>query len=156
MFTIRSFFKVDDAFIPVSKYFGEFPDPEFIDGAIEIEFDGELMLSCKDWDYIDQLWGYLINGLFTIAEGKKFNTCLPEQVTELSFQPSNDLKQIKFEVMSSEYHKVIINFGEFVRVMIKEGKAFFKKMSELLPEDKIHKDEYTKLLVLEQKLAHLL
>jgi hypothetical protein len=55
MFEVQSFLRTDGDFIPVTDFTGEILDPYYIEGAIEIVFQGQELLSFDDSDYVDQL-----------------------------------------------------------------------------------------------------
>ncbi|WP_218080446.1 hypothetical protein [Anthocerotibacter panamensis] len=156
MLKVSSYLKVNEEFILASQFTNQVSDPDYIEGAIEIEFCEEILLGLRTWDYIDQLWSYFVNGLVEVAEGKEFKTFLPDQPVQITFKPDIASRRVTVEEQSTEYHNISINYVEFMGTMITEGKAFFSKMSELLPEEQFYKDEYTRLLALEQKFTHLL
>lgn len=135
MFSVRSFLKENDQFIPVIDFTGAIEDPDYIEGAIEIQLNEKFLLDCSSWDYIDQLWAYFVDGLVEVANGKEFLTYFPDQPIEVLFQPTQNHKQVNIRVkMKSEITlDGSVQYSEFMEVMTIAAETFFQQMAEIVP-----------------------
>lgn len=152
MLEVRSFLKKKDDFIPVSDFIGTIPDPDYIEGAIEISYQGKKLLNpLEHWDYVDQLWAYFVNGLVEVSQGREFKTYLPDQPVEIVFKPDPSRQQVTIEVEGGASGRASVEYEEFMRVMLKESKAFFHRMTEILSDSDIsYAQELQDLSVLEE------
>ena len=133
MFEVKSYLKQENSFIPVSQFNNEISDPDYIEGAIEISLHKKKILTLKNWDYVDQLWAYFVNGLIEISRGIEFKTFLPDQPTRVYFKPDSNLKIVSVTVGKDPTNTISVDCEEFMNVMTEEAIRFFKKMNELLP-----------------------
>jgi hypothetical protein len=136
MFEVQSFLRTDGDFIPVTDFTGEILDPYYIEGAIEIVFQGQELLSFDDSDYVDQLWAYFVKGLHEVAQGKEFSTYFPDHPTQVTFQPDRHCRQVTIEVKSYNTYHASVSYDEFMNTMIAAGKAFYQRMAEIVPESR--------------------
>ena len=134
MFEAKSFLKKDNNFIPVSEFNDIIPDYNYIEGAIEISKWGNQILSIENWDYVDQLWCYFARGIKNVSQGKEFKTYLPDQPIEVCFKPDLRLKKVKLIVVVDFENCLTVEYEEFLTVMTKEARDFFKHMKKLLPD----------------------
>lgn len=132
----KGYFKVEGKFIPAQLFNGKFDDPNYIEGAVEMTVDDAQLLTTRQWDYVDQLWGYFVNGLEEVAQGRAFSTYFPDQSIEVTFTPRSAKSSVEITVKIHDTRQAIVPYGEFMRVMISEGKAFFNRMALLVPQDR--------------------
>lgn len=132
MFEVKSYLKQKNSFIPVSEFNGKIPDPDYVEGAIEISFYEKKILSVKNWDYVDQLWAYFVNGLIEVSKGIEFKTFLPDQPTRVYLIPDSNLRKVVITVGNNSSNTISVEYEEFMNVMIEEAKSFFEKMNQLL------------------------
>lgn len=132
MFKVKSYLKQENRFIPVSEFNSEFSDPDYIEGAIEISSSGKKILTLENWDYVDQLWAYLVNGLIEVSKGTEFQTFLPDQPTRVYLKPDSNLRRVLITVGKNSNNSISVEYEEFMNVMIKEAKSFFEQMNQLL------------------------
>jgi hypothetical protein len=149
MFEVQSFIRKDNNFIQVSEFTGDIPDPDYIDGAIRILCQEQELLSFEDSDYVDQLWAYFVDGLYEIAEWKRFSTHLPDHPTKITFEPNRALKQVSIKVESHDTYSGSVQYSEFMSTMITQGRAFFRQMTKLLPDSRNFYEE------MEQRLSSI-
>lgn len=153
MLEVRSFLKKKDDFILVADFVGRILDPHYIEGAIEISYQGKKLLNpLEHWDYVDQLWAYFVNGLGDVSEGREFETYLPDQPVEIAFRPDPSRQRVTIEVEGGASGSASVKYEEFMYVMLREAKAFFHRMNELLPNShNSYAQELQDLSVLEEK-----
>ena len=87
-------------------------------------------MSVEHWDYVDQLWGYFLQGVENVLKGLEFETFLPDQPIKVSFKP--DLRsKIVLITVGREKKSICVEYDKFVIVMIKEARKFFEKLNYL-------------------------
>lgn len=136
MFKAQSFFKARDKFILIQDFDETIENPNYIEGAIEISYLEKKILTSEEWDYVDQLWSYFVFGLVDVSEGKEFDTYFPDQPLKVVFKPTNGCQYVFIEVGNPVNTSAYVQYEEFIDVMTKEARLFFKKIIELLPERK--------------------
>jgi len=62
----------------------------YVPGAIHMESGKHVLLSVTEWDYIDQLWVYLITGLGELLRSGRFETGFPDQPIFINFADQTD------------------------------------------------------------------
>lgn len=135
MFSVRSFLKKNDEFVHVIDYTGVIEDPDYIEGAIEIQLNDKFLLDCNSWDYVDQLWAYFVDGLVEVANGKEFLTYFPDQPIEVLFQPTQNNKQVNIKIKMNPEITLdgSVQYAEFMEVMTTAARTFFQQMAEIVP-----------------------
>jgi hypothetical protein len=143
MIEISTYLKHGEEFIPVEKFAGPLPDEDYIEGAIELSINGRSLLTREDWDCVDQLWAYLVDGLASIQIGKPFKTYFPDQPIEVSFTPEVRSERVKVQVTINK-NRVDASAGlsVFIMEMAREARRFFERMQGIAS-----KPMYAQLLV---------
>lgn len=130
---VNTFFRVEGEFIPVSKYGLVVPGEEYIEGAIEIIVNHKKILTCEQWDYVDQLWSYFLDGIHDISTGHSFTTYLPDQPIEVSFKLL-DTNNVKIQVKNNEIiTSSVLRRDLFLKVMLEACRDFFRHLSLVAP-----------------------
>ncbi|WP_020224856.1 hypothetical protein [Holdemania massiliensis] len=97
-------------------------DFDYIEGAIIIYNDDEVLLSFQYWDIVDQLWSYILEAFNNIASGSKNEKILfPDQPIEVYFKIISD----DFLMVSIKKNKYQICRKEFFDAMLENAKSFF-------------------------------
>lgn len=135
MVKVRSYLKLNSDFVQVSDFSGVVPDCSYIEGAIELEVDGIQLLSLETWDYVDQLWAYVVDALLSIVRGLKFSTYMPDQAIELVFEPRGK-SLVKVVRRGHGNVEVTTSRHEFVEAVSAAGRLFFARMKELVPQNR--------------------
>lgn len=84
---IRSLIRSNGAFVELSAFEGKLPDTEYVEGAIECSLDGQNIFTTAEWDLVDQLWAYIIDGLKEAKLGRQYDGYFPDQPLRLAFIP---------------------------------------------------------------------
>jgi len=79
MVEIDTYFRINNEFVLIEEFSNQFSDIDYIEGAIILKINSVTILSLETWDYIDQLWAYIINGLETIMLKENYFTYFPDQ-----------------------------------------------------------------------------
>ncbi|TBM09991.1 hypothetical protein EYY86_19455 [Hafnia paralvei] len=123
MISATTYLKVNDAFIEFHEYNGTLNNVNYIEGALELTINGIVLIDKTMWDYIDQLWAYIVNGVESILNGQPFETYFPDQPIKLKAIPSNE--NIIFSVECDTEKKVFINRRYFIETMASSAIEFF-------------------------------
>lgn len=118
---------LDEFFILVntSEVFKFVEDFCYMEGALEIIWNNELIIGLKQWDLIDQLWIYLIDAIGEILNGKKeISFWFPDQPIEVKlFDFSNG------NVMLTIDNKKIFEEKNYLfKQLLDAASSFFIKM----------------------------
>ncbi len=135
MLSVNSFLKEPcGSFMPVAQTRFRIPDTDYVEGALELEVNGVPILSLADWDYIDQLWSYLINVMEEYSESGIASTRLPDQPTKLTLLKRGD-NYLLVRVDSGEKSRSsAVEEGEFFGALCESGDLFFRSMARMVPE----------------------
>ena len=144
MIDVKTYLKVGDEFLMPSQFYQEVDDPDYIEGAIELIVDGEKILNLSMWDYVDQLWAYLIDGLINLNDGKSFSTFFPDQPIEVKFTPQGK-EFFLFELLADDHKRKLINTKEFFNTLIPEAENFFQFLARKLDIQKANSEELQKI-----------
>ncbi|MCJ8273110.1 MAG: hypothetical protein MJK04_27380 [Psychrosphaera sp.] len=134
MINVNTYLKTaDNRFVPYKDFTGKLKDLDYIEGAMELELNGVLLIDVSMWDYIDELWAYICKGLGLVKRGMEFSTYFPDQPIKLDFIPlNNDMLKITINVHAEK--TVVVSLSEFVKVMTQEVAQFFEYLVKLHPE----------------------
>jgi len=137
MIKVKNYIKDGDRFIPVEEFNGTLPDPEYIDSAMELIINGIPIITCQEWDYMDDLWSYITNGFEELAEKSEWKTYFPDQPIELIFRLDKNNNKIEVESTPSRGRiRAKAKLDEFLTAMSEAGQSFFLRMAEILPDER--------------------
>jgi hypothetical protein len=117
---------IDDVSPPI-------PDVDYVEGAIVWTIQGVSLMSESQWDLVDQLWAYMIDGVIQLLDTGKFETYFPDQPLRLAFTARSGNR---VEVAVGE-EKNIVDREALVTSLADGGKRFFWRMKELVPKRNI-------------------
>lgn len=126
MINVSTYLKIRDNFININDYNGLLKDTFYIEGAIELSIYNTKIIDISMWDYVDQLWSYLVEGLVKINENQEFKTNFPDQPIEIKFQPINESVLITINANGSR--KSFINKHLLIKTMALHAQGFFNKL----------------------------
>lgn len=141
MIKVTSYLKENDSFLPIEEFSGEIVDTDYIEGAIFLVVNGKPVLTLQHWDYVDQLWAYIIDGLESISKNEDFETYFPDQPLELKFNNVN-FNRVKIVLDGTEI--VSINKKEFVTSIKRASIHFFKELTKILPKESEYYSQFIK------------
>lgn len=128
-FSVHTLLKEGDRFNPIDQIQTFAGDPDYIDGAICLQIGDQILLSEREWDLVDQLWEYMINGLIELKSAGKFRSYFPDQPLEISFERNND--RSTFVQIGDEMFKVPTQL--LVESIQTGSREFFNRMKVLIP-----------------------
>lgn len=87
MIHIQTYIMHDDMFIPIADFHGMIKDRNYVPGSIELQVDGKVIIDRNVWDYISDLWPYLLHGIEALLDGQpEWETYYPDQPISLAFK----------------------------------------------------------------------
>lgn len=129
--------EAEGRFSPIDTATSRPTDPRYIEGAIELTVNGVRILDTYVWDYVDQLWAYISNMVLALRERGEASTYFPDQPIRLSFRRQGlDQVLVTLELDASDRRVASINEAELVEALRVCGSEFFRRMSELVPENR--------------------
>lgn len=112
-------------------------DPRHIEGAIALTINSVEILDTSVWDYVDQLWAYISDMIIALRERGEAITYFPDQPIRLSFRKHGlDQVLVTLELDASTRRVASINESELISALRACGLAFFRTMSELVPQNR--------------------
>ncbi|OIQ19242.1 MAG: hypothetical protein BM556_08125 [Bacteriovorax sp. MedPE-SWde] len=133
MINVQTFIKNNDEFIEISKVVSDSIHEEYIDGAIYLTINHQNIMSFELWDTIDDLWGYICNGLEEVSNGKEFECFFPDQPVKIKFFPVGFDRVL---VQVGDKKGVSIDKIEFLSEMKKGAIFFFENLKRISPTNK--------------------
>lgn len=96
MMKVDSFIKYDDDFINVNEFNEEIRDSDYIEGGMILTINYVEIINLTMWDYIDQLWIYILNGLIELKSESDVVFYFPDQPIKITM---NNIKgRVLFKV----------------------------------------------------------
>lgn len=133
MLKVNTFFRIDGQFIDAESFRGSIPDIDYIEGALSIIANGRQLIGQEAWDYIDQLWSYIVDGIYSVATGSAYTCYFPDQPVKISFEPVKpNLIKLTFELNGER--SAVIERNELIEKFSAAATVFFKIMGEKVPE----------------------
>ena len=105
-------------------------DDFYLDGAIEIKHETQIILDINNWDLIDQLWSYILNLIEEYLQNGKSRVYFPDSPNEIKLEKLNG-NSMKLSITTDKERRIIQNEVEMIRTLLKESKNFFCNLSIL-------------------------
>lgn len=136
MITVQTHVKSGDAFVLISTFDGDVPDPRYVEGAIELTINGKKLLGLDMWDHVDQLWSYLVDAASSLAAGEEAGTYLPDQPIRVTLTPIGHTPLVGVQVKcGAETFSATAPSNELVNALAEGAQYFFRRMLELFPDN---------------------
>jgi hypothetical protein len=135
MITIRTFLRsVDGSFVRLEDCVRPLPDSEYVEGAIELTVDGVEIMGLHEWDYVDQLWSYIVDMMHDLRASGRAVTFFPDQPIELSFEKTGQRVLVSCRA-GDEVRRASVPAEELPDALRAEAQRFFTALSALIPEN---------------------
>ncbi|PHM21990.1 hypothetical protein [Xenorhabdus ehlersii] len=132
MINVNTYIKIKEEYIDFFQYDGDIKRIDYIDGALELTINGINLIDKSMYDYIDDLWSYLSEGLALLYDNKEFKCYFPDQPIEVKFIPSKGNRVLVSVNCHSEV-KTSVDKNYFLIAMRDHAKKFFKRLEYLKP-----------------------
>jgi hypothetical protein len=134
---IDTLIRENEGFVPLAKspWTRSEPQGRSIEGAIRLAIDGRRLLTEEDWDDVDALWAYLLNGVARARQGLPFRCYFPNAPREIAVTPEPGGRiRLRFGVPgSSGYAEASADGAALARAMAAGGRAFFAWLAAVAP-----------------------
>ena len=124
MLEIRTYLKVSGGLECYKNFEGFVHDPSYVEGSIEVAYQDKILVSRTVVDLVDQIWGYIINGIEEISQGRSYMGYYPDMPARLSILLRKSCR-IEFQVYDARLN---LDRNEFCRYVLGCGRDFFEKM----------------------------
>lgn len=137
MINITSYLRSKNGtFVPVSECATAPPDVLYIEGAIELVVNGTTVIDKSMWDYVDQLWAYLVNIVGDFEEAGEAHTYFPDQPIGLAIKGLSEGRTLVTVQAGSARREATIETAELVPALKGAAIAFFQQMIRLVPQNR--------------------
>lgn len=144
--TVDSYVKVDDDFLEVSvlKRRGKrvYSDPSYLEGAIVITINSLEIIGIKEFDYIEQFWSYIIDGLEDIVNNRNWKSGLPDQPTELSVSCLGESELMVKASLHGISRSKVVSRNLYISTMISAAEKYIDNMKDIYPDGAVFYGEY--------------
>ncbi|GGY05842.1 hypothetical protein [Paludibacterium paludis] len=145
MLKVDTYFRVDNSFVKAEDYDGDLHDKNYIEGSLSISANDFQVVDMHTWDYIDQLWSYVVDGVCEVSSGKSCFFHFPDQPIKVSFDVMGE-GLVKISIDFDGGRCVEVDKDEFVYRFTEAGARFFCIMKEKDPESNDCWDYYLEKL----------
>lgn len=106
-----------------------------VEGAIRLAVGGRPLLTEADWDDVDCLWAYLLNGVAHARQGLPFRCCFPSSSREIAVTPEPAGRiRLAFGAPGEPGHVEASAAGdELARALAAAARAFFTWLAAVAP-----------------------
>lgn len=124
-------------------------DFDYLDGAILIRYNDEIIMDSTLWDLIDQLWSYILNLIQEFINTGEAETFFPDQPVKIKLK-----KITKSTVLFSVYNNSWqFDTNSFIKSLLDGAEVFFDKMAIYnINEENYYKDELLRIMLLKKVL----
>lgn len=128
-------------------------DFDYLEGAIIIKFNDQILMDVTTWDLVDDLWAYILDVIEKVLNTGFGETYFPDQPLRLSMRSlANDL--LLFELDTPIQVKATVPKRDFLLTLIEGAYYFFQKMNESYGNNIDYNDEIEIIESLRTKLSH--
>lgn len=106
-------------------------DLNYLVGAIYLKYGNKVILDFKLWDYVDQLWAYILNLIEEFVLKGSAETLFPDQPVKIKFKKISDEYMIMVLETNTHYTWTLPS-QEFLTTLLNESEIFFKSITESL------------------------
>ena len=106
-------------------------DLDYLAGVIYLKYGDEVILDFKLWDYVDQLWAYILSLVEEFESNGDSETLFPDQPTKIKFKKISDEYMIMVLETNTRYTWTLPS-KEFLNTLLNESEMFFKNITESL------------------------
>jgi hypothetical protein len=138
------------SFTLVGEYDGEIEDPRHIDGAIELIIDGEYIISQEQWDLVDLLWLYIVDGIESVIDGTDFSSSFPDSSVELSLRITESPDKIEVTV---DRQSIVCDRQELINTLLNGAESCLTELSTIMDDLDFYRSAIEKIQKLKIYMA---
>ncbi len=137
-------------FTLVGEYDREIDDPRHIDGAIELIIDGKYLISQEQWDLVDLLWIYIVDGIESVIDGNDYSSSFPDSSVEFSLKKTDFPDQIE---MTVDGESIIFDRQELINTLLNGAESCLTELSRLIDDRDFYRSAIEKIQKLKIYMA---
>lgn len=155
MFTIKSYIKIPHKIINDLKKVEQNPSAYFIDinnekdilkiknqfdldyleGAIYIAFNDQIIMDYEMWDFVDTLWAYFLILINDVMKKDKAEIYFPDQAIQIKMQANKDFIMLSLIVQNNKARQWSLPKDLFLKALLDGAQYFFEKMALIFEEN---------------------
>jgi hypothetical protein len=129
-------------FTLVGEYDGEIEDPRHIDGAIELIIDDKYLISQEQWDLVDLLWLYIVDGIESIIDGTDYSSSFPDLSVEFSLKKTEFTDKIE---MTVDRQSTICDRQELINTLLNGAESCLTELSRIMDDLDFYRSSIEKI-----------
>jgi hypothetical protein len=129
-------------FTLVGDYDGAIDDPRHIDGAIELIIDGKYLISQEQWDLVDLLWLYIVDGMESVIDGTDYSSSFPDSSVELSLKKTEFPDKIE---MTVDGQSIVSDRQELINTLLNGAESCLTDLSRLMNDRSFYRSSIEKI-----------
>jgi len=128
-------------------------DLDYLEGAIYIAFNDQIIMDYEMWDLIDTLWAYFLILIKDVIKKNKAEIYFPDQAVQIKMQANKDFIIFSLIMPNNEARLWSLPRNLFLKALLDEAQYFFEKMVLIFEENQEdYLDELKKIQSLRKKL----
>lgn len=139
-------------FTLVEDYTEFVKNPRHIDGAIELTVDGNSLIGKEQWDLVDQLWVYIVNGIETVVNGESYTSSFPDSPEKLSLKPTRTANLIEMTVGDKT---ITHDLQELGNALLDGAESCLKELDRIMKISDLYQEELQKINQVRTRLAEM-
>ena len=124
-------------------------DLDYLDGAICIAFNDQIIMDYEMWDLVDTLWAYFLILIKDVLEKGKAEMYFPDQAIQIKMQADKNYIMFSLVMPNNGVRGWHLPKNLFLKALLQGAQYFFEKMIFIFPEnqeDYVHELEKIKRL----------
>jgi hypothetical protein len=131
-----------EKFTLMGDYDGVIDDPRHIDGAIELIIDGKYLISQEQWDLVDLLWLYIVDGIESVINGTDYSSSFPDSSVELSLKKTALPDKIE---MTIDGQSIVCDRQELINTLLDAAEYCLTELSRLMNDRSFYRSSIEKI-----------
>ena len=125
----------------------------YLEGAIYITFNNQIIMSYEMWDLVDTLWSYVLILIQDLIDKNKSDIYFPDQAIQIKMQANKDIVIFSLVMPNNETRQWLLPKDLFLKALLDGAQHFFAKMFLIFEENQEdYSDELKKIKNLKKKL----
>jgi hypothetical protein len=135
--------------IKIKKQF----DLDYLEGAIYITFNDQVIMDYTMWDLVDTLWAYFLILIKGVIENNKAEIYFPDQAIQIKMQANKTFIMFSLITPNNKKRAWSLPRDLFLKALLDGAQYFFEKMTLIFEENQEdYVDELKRIQNLKKKL----
>lgn len=110
-------------------------DSDYLDGAIYIAFNNQIIMNYEMWDLVDTLWSYFLILIKNVIKKNTGEMYFPDQAIQIKMQANKDLIMFSLIMPHNEIRQWSFPRNLFLKALLDAAECFFGKMVLVFEEN---------------------